>query len=58
MNIYKVGGCVRDSILQVKPKDIDYAVEAPSFAAMIEGIKVDAPPINREILSSPSQLTK
>jgi len=41
MEIYKVGGCVRDSVLQVKPKDIDYAVEAPSFAAMVEAIKAD-----------------
>ena len=39
MKIYKVGGCVRDSILQVKPKDVDFAVEAPSYAAMIQEIK-------------------
>lgn len=32
--LFKVGGCVRDSFLGVKSKDIDYAVEAPSFAAM------------------------
>lgn len=31
---YKVGGCVRDAFLGVKSKDIDYAVEAPSYAAM------------------------
>ena len=36
MNIrfYKVGGFVRDQILGVKSKDIDYAVEAPSYEAM------------------------
>jgi tRNA nucleotidyltransferase (CCA-adding enzyme) len=36
MNIkfYKVGGCVRDAIMGVKAKDIDYAVEAPSYEAM------------------------
>lgn len=39
IKIYKVGGCVRDEILGKKTKDIDYAVEAPSFEAMIEHIK-------------------
>lgn len=36
MNIqfYKVGGAVRDQFLGVKSKDLDYAVEAPSFEAM------------------------
>jgi len=31
---YTVGGCVRDQILGLKPKDIDYSVEADSFADM------------------------
>jgi tRNA nucleotidyltransferase (CCA-adding enzyme) len=35
---YKVGGCVRDEILGIRSKDIDYAVEAPSFNAMREAI--------------------
>lgn len=34
VTLYKVGGFVRDSLLGVKSKDIDFAVEAPSFAAM------------------------
>ena len=34
MNIYLVGGCVRDKFLGKEPKDIDYAVEAESFEAM------------------------
>ena len=34
MNFYKVGGCVRDSFLNIKSKDIDYAVEANSFEEM------------------------
>lgn len=34
IKLFKVGGCVRDSILGVKSKDIDYAVEAPSFDSM------------------------
>jgi tRNA nucleotidyltransferase (CCA-adding enzyme) len=36
---YQVGGCVRDSLLGVQSKDIDYAVEAPSYEAMVEWIK-------------------
>jgi tRNA nucleotidyltransferase (CCA-adding enzyme) len=35
---YKVGGSVRDSLLGKTSKDIDYAVEAPSFEAMREAI--------------------
>lgn len=38
MNFYKVGGCVRDEILGVQSKDIDYSVEAPSYAAMRDHI--------------------
>jgi tRNA nucleotidyltransferase (CCA-adding enzyme) len=34
IKIYKVGGCIRDSILGKQPKDIDYAVEASSFDTM------------------------
>lgn len=34
VSLYKVGGCVRDELLGVKSKDIDYAVEAESFEAM------------------------
>ena len=34
IRFYKVGGFVRDQILSVKSKDIDYAVEAPSYEAM------------------------
>ena len=26
MQIYKVGGCVRDALLGIKPKDIDYVI--------------------------------
>ena len=40
MNVtfYQVGGSLRDEFLGVKSKDIDYAVEAPSFTAMREAI--------------------
>lgn len=40
MNIkfFEVGGCVRDSFLGRKSKDIDFTVEAPSFAAMRDAV--------------------
>lgn len=38
MKIYQVGGSVRDKIMDKPTKDIDFAVEAPSFAAMREVI--------------------
>lgn len=36
---YQVGGCIRDRLLGLVSKDIDYAVEAPSYSAMIDWIK-------------------
>lgn len=36
---YLVGGVVRDKIMCVKNKDIDYAVEAPSYKDMVDWIK-------------------
>lgn len=38
MKIYSVGGSVRDSFLEIKSNDIDYAVEAPSYTDMKEYI--------------------
>lgn len=38
---YLVGGAVRDEILGVKPKDLDFVVLAPSFAAMREALLAD-----------------
>lgn len=38
IKFYQVGGSVRDAILGVKSKDIDFAVEAESFDAMREAI--------------------
>jgi len=35
---YKVGGCVRDELLGVRSKDIDFAVEAESYEAMRDDI--------------------
>jgi tRNA nucleotidyltransferase (CCA-adding enzyme) len=34
--MFKVGGCVRDEFLGLESKDIDFAVEAPSFEALLE----------------------
>lgn len=38
VKFYQVGGCVRDEFLNRKSKDIDHAVEAPSFEAMKQEI--------------------
>lgn len=45
VRLFEVGGCVRDELLGVKSKDIDFAVEAESFDALRqflaqEGFKV------------------
>jgi tRNA nucleotidyltransferase (CCA-adding enzyme) len=39
VNFYKVGGCVRDEILGLKSKDIDFAVEAANYDAMKAAIQ-------------------
>ncbi len=39
ITLYKVGGCVRDKIMGIAPKDIDFTVECSSFAEMEEYIK-------------------
>ena len=36
---YEVGGCVRDAIIGVESKDIDYAVEADSYETMKTAIE-------------------
>lgn len=38
IKFFEVGGCVRDELMGVKSKDIDFAVEAPSFEAMRQAI--------------------
>lgn len=39
IKFFEVGGCLRDKILGITTKDLDYAVEAPSFDAMKEATK-------------------
>lgn len=51
---YLVGGAVRDKLLGVKCKDLDYAVEAESFEAMVEDVKLRGGEI---FLSRPEYLT-
>lgn len=41
MKLYMVGGAVRDELLGVKSKDIDFAVEAQSFDAMRHSLLED-----------------
>ena len=39
ISLYKVGGCVRDELLGVKPKDIDYAAVIESCTSYAEGVE-------------------
>ena len=54
IRIYEVGGAVRDRILGVPSKDIDYAVEAPSYEDMKNYITADGAEI---FLESPEYVT-
>lgn len=38
IRMFRVGGCVRDGLMGIPTKDIDFAVEAPSFEAMAEAV--------------------
>lgn len=40
IQFFEVGGCVRDEIMGVPSKDIDFSVMAPSFEAMRDHIKM------------------
>lgn len=39
LNFFEVGGCVRDEMLGLPIKDVDFAVEAPSFSFMVAALK-------------------
>jgi tRNA nucleotidyltransferase (CCA-adding enzyme) len=39
INIWMVGGAVRDEIMGVKPNDVDFSVEADSFESMVEYVE-------------------
>jgi tRNA nucleotidyltransferase/poly(A) polymerase len=39
MNKYAVGGFVRDRIMSIPSKDLDFSVEADSFESMVEGLE-------------------
>jgi tRNA nucleotidyltransferase/poly(A) polymerase len=54
VRLFEVGGCVRDEFLGVASKDVDFAVEAPSFEAMEAHIQQEGLKI---FLSKPEFLT-
>jgi tRNA nucleotidyltransferase (CCA-adding enzyme) len=39
LRFWEVGGCVRDEMLGLPVKDVDFAVEAPSFSFMVDALK-------------------
>lgn len=41
IELYEVGGCVRDDILGVPTKDVDFTVVAPSWDAMVEWLETE-----------------
>lgn len=54
IRLFEVGGCVRDDLLGIPSKDVDFAVEAPSFAAMEDHIRAEGLKV---FLSKPEFLT-
>jgi tRNA nucleotidyltransferase (CCA-adding enzyme) len=54
IRLFEVGGCVRDELLGKRSKDVDFAVEAPSFEAM--AAHIDAMGL-KVFLSKPEFLT-
>lgn len=54
IRFFQVGGCVRDVLLGVKTKDIDFAVEADSFEAMQEAVHARC---SKVFLETPEFLT-
>lgn len=41
IKLFEVGGAVRDELMGLRSKDVDFAVEAPSFQAMLDHIQKD-----------------
>ena len=48
IRFFRVGGFVRDQLLGIKSKDIDFAVEAPSFEAMAEAVEARCTKVFRD----------
>lgn len=53
VNLFRVGGVVRDQILGLRPKDIDFACEAADYEAMVRWIREQG----RVYLEQPDYLT-
>lgn len=54
MKMYLTGGALRDRLLGIKSKDLDYAVEAPSFEAMVQFLEKE---LKQIYLITPEHLT-
>jgi tRNA nucleotidyltransferase (CCA-adding enzyme) len=53
IRFFRVGGCVRDELLGIESKDIDFAVEAPSFDAMLAAVEARCSKVFRDKDGSP-----
>src|SRR5687768_11467708 len=54
IRFFRVGGCVRDELLGIESKDIDFAVEADSFEAMRDAVHARC---SKVFLETPEFLT-
>jgi tRNA nucleotidyltransferase (CCA-adding enzyme) len=53
IKFFQVGGCVRDGLLGIKTKDIDFAVEAPDFATMLAAVEARCTKVFRDKEGTP-----
>lgn len=53
IRFFRVGGCVRDELLGIESKDIDFAVEAPSFEAMLSAVEARCTKVFRDKEGAP-----
>lgn len=48
IRFFQVGGCVRDGLLGLKTKDIDFSVEAPDFESMLAAVEARCSKVFRD----------
>ncbi len=48
IRFFQVGGCVRDRLMGVRSKDIDFSVVAPSFEAMLAAVEARCSKVFRD----------